>query len=75
MARIIFVGESELQISDEDAKRVCDVIKLSVFFPSDISKFIRLSDGVIVNINHILFIDGINLETEGDENEYEKNIT
>lgn len=69
MARIIFVGESELQVSDEDAKKICNAIKLSFFFPSDVNKFARLSDGVVVNINHILFIDGINLETEGDENE------
>ena len=62
MARIIFVGESELQISDEDAKKICNVINLSALFPSDTSKFTRLSDGVVVNINHILFIDGINWE-------------
>lgn len=67
MARIIFVGESELQVSDEDAKKICNVINLSVLFPSDQINFTRLSDGVVVNINHILFIDGINWETEGGE--------
>ena len=67
MARIIFVGESELQISDEDAKKICEVINLSALLPSDTSNFTRLSDGAVVNINHILFIDGINWETEGGE--------
>lgn len=69
MARIIFVGESELQISDEDAKKICKVINLSALFPSDTSKFTRLSDGAVVNINHILFIDGINWESMSEEEE------
>ena len=69
MARIIFVGESELQISDEDAKKICSAINLSPLFPSGTMAFTRLSDGAVVNINHILFIDGINWENMKDGEE------
>lgn len=59
MARIIFVGESELQISDEDYYFLKNkfIFITHKFYNGDIPKYIRLKDGTLVNTDNILCIE------------------
>ena len=54
MAKIIFVGESELQITEEDY----GMFKNRFIIYDDCPKYICLADGTLVNTDNILCIEG-----------------